>query len=164
MSLVNIIDDRDTFISQTLTIDELKTLEKKFKEWMVMLKNELPSNVIVDHLGNGRYRLELPYIECTGSDVEQIINIPFMHQLLKMELKHTDNVNVDSNDVLTYSLYQRFHENTWSIITKIEDSTAADMSDEYIDYFRLRGEYRLLINTTNTDRAHIAFYIRITGE
>lgn len=164
MGIVDIIDDRDTYISQTLTIEDLKTIEKKFKEWLVMLKNELPSNVLVDHLGGGRYRLELPYIECIGSDVEQIINIPFMHQLLKMELKHTDNVNADATDALTYSLYQKFHANTWAIITTIADSVASDMTDEYIDYYKLRGEYRLLVNTTNTDRAHIAFYIRITGE
>lgn len=158
------IDDRDT----TYIIQDdgqiTPVLGEKFKEWLTMLKNELPTDVKVDHLGGGRYRIELAYIECTGSDVEQIINIPFMHQLLKMELKHTDSSNVDANDALTYSLYQRFHANTWAIITTISDSTASDMTDEYIDYYKLRGEYRLLVDTTNTDRAHIAFYIRITGE
>lgn len=162
--MFDFIDDRDTFISQTLTPEQLEVLDNKFKVWLTMLKNELPANVIVDHLGDGRYRLELPYITCTGADVEQIINIPFMHQLLKMELKHTDNANADANDALTYSLYQRYHANTWAIITIITDSTASDMTDEYVSYYKLRGEYRLLVNTTNTDRAHITFFIRITGE
>ena len=164
MALFEYTDDRDTFISQTLTPEQLEVLDNKFKVWLTMLKNELPANVIVDHLGDGRYRLELPYIGCTGSDVEQIINIPFMHQLLKMELKHTDSANADATDALTYSLYQRYHANTWAIITIITDSIASDMTDEYIDYYKLRGEYRLIVNTTNTDRAHVAFYIKITGE
>lgn len=164
MSIFEYTDDRDVFISQTLTPEQLEILDNKFKEWLTMLKNELPTDVIVNHLGDGRYRLELPYIECTGANVEQIINIPFMHQLLKMELKHTDSSNADASDALTYSLYQRYHANTWALITIITDSTASDMTDEYIDYYKLRGEYRLLVNTTNTDRAHIVFFIRITGE
>lgn len=164
MALFEYTDDRDTFISQTITPEQLEVLDNKFKAWLTMLKNELPADVIVNHLGDGRYRLELPYIECTGANVEQIINIPFMHQLLKMELKHTDNTNADGNDALTYSLYQRFSANTWAIITIITDSNASDMADEYIDYYKLRGEYRLLVDTTNTDRAHVVFYIRITGE
>lgn len=164
MALFEYTDDRDTYISQTLTPEQTEVLDNRFKVWQTMLKNELPADVIVNHLGDGRYRLELPYIECTGADVEQILNIPFMHQLLKMELKHTDNVNADGNDALTYSLYQKFHANTWALITIISDSTASDMTDEYINYYKLRGEYRLLVNTTNTDRAHIAFFIKITGE
>lgn len=166
MGLID-IDDRDTIIynqGAEGAVTTPKAISDKFKEWQTMLKNELPSNSKVNHMGGGRYRLEIPYIECTGSDVETLLNVPFMHQLLKMELKHTDSSFVDAASPLTYKLYQRFNANTWAIMMLISNSIASDMTDEYIDYYKLRGEYKLLTNTTATDRILVTLYIRITGE
>lgn len=164
MGLIDIIDDRDTFISQTMGVEGLAAIEKKFKEWQTLIKNELPTGSIVSHLGNGRFKIDLPTITCTGAQVETVFNIPFMHQLLKAEMKHTDNANADSSNALDYSLSHRHHHNLWLLLLTVAGSVASDIIDEYIDYYMSRGEYRLLTDSTNTELLHISVYVEFLGE
>lgn len=163
MGIVDIIDDRDTYITNETTVETIKLIEKQFKDWLTLIKNELPADSIVSHLGGGRFKIDLPPITCTGSDVETIFNIPLMHQLLKAEIKHVDSAGADSIDALNYSVSHRHHPNLWLILLKVVGSVASDIVDEYIDYYMTRGEYRILTDTTNTDLLYISVYIRTTG-
>ena len=158
------IDDRDVFNYYEVGAECGPTpATNKFKEWLGRLKAEIPT-AIINHLGAGRYKIDLPSIPCTGAAVTTIINIPFMHQLQKMEIKHVDASNADSTDALDYAVSHRHHPNLWMLLLNVIDSVASDIIDEYIDYFMGRGEYQLVTDSIATDVLYISVYIRITGD
>ncbi|MCK5641254.1 MAG: hypothetical protein KAJ19_10665 [Gammaproteobacteria bacterium] len=158
MALIE-IDDRDVFNYFTAAP---KMAQEQLKQWLMELKaNNLTAKII--SLGNGVYQLDLPVITCTGSTVDTRFNIPHMHKLLRVSIKHTDSSNIDSVDVMTYSLSKRQHPNLWVPLLYIGVTTASDIMDEYIDYFMELGEYLIQSNTTNTDRLYIQVIIKITG-
>lgn len=157
MVLIN-IDDRDThnyYSSQVTT--------KKFKEWLLQLKSEIPS-AIINHLGNGIYKIDISPIQCTGSDVNTIFMIPFMHKLLKIAIKHTDLNDINSIDLLTYSVSHLHSPNLSILINSMDDIIVSDIIDEYDGYHHVRGQYLLISNTTHTDKLYVSIYINITGE
>jgi len=167
MALIDIdVDDRDTinYFGGPQGPVMAKEISEKFKEWLVRLESEVPTGSTVEHLGTGRYKIVLPVITCSGSDITTIINIPFMHQIQKMEFKHTDSSNDDSIDAFDYSVSHRYPPTMWLLLLNIVDSVASDIIDEYIDYYMSRGEYRLVTNSTNTNKVFANLYIRITGE
>lgn len=152
------IDDRDVNNYFSLPIGNLEV----YKQWLMGLKADNPTSKI-DHLGQGRYQLNLPIIECTASDVNTRFNIPYMHQLLSINLKHTNALNTDSSDDLDYSISKRINSNLWMKLLNIEKSTASDIKDEYIDYYMELGDYLVMSNTTNTDKLWLIIKVKITG-
>lgn len=158
MAIIN-IDDRD--VNNYFAATPIKSQEQ-LKQWLMELKANNPTAKVIP-LGNGVYQLDLPTIICTGSDINTRFNIPHMHQLLRVGIKHTDSVNVDSTDSLAYSLSKRHYPNLWMLLLNIDESTASDILDEYIDYYMELGEYLLISNSTNTDLLHINILIKITG-
>ena len=159
MGLID-IDDRDVYnYYQTNQVGQ----PQKFKEWLGRLKAELPGS-IVNHLGDGIFKIDFPAITCTGVSVTTIFNIPFMHQFQKMEIKHVDSANADSVNLLNYSVSHRHHPNLWMLLLNVINSIASDIIDEYIGYFMDRGNYKLITNSTNTELLHISMYIRVTGD
>lgn len=158
MALIE-IDDRDVYnyitSCPTTTGDTLK-------QWLMELKANNPTAKVIT-LGNGIYQLNLSTITCTGSDVDTRFNIPHMHQLLRIETKHTNSGNVDSTDDLSYSISKRHHPNLWMLLLNIPKTTASGIIDEYIGYYMDLGEYLIVSNSTNTDRLHISITTKITG-
>ena len=152
MGLIN-IDDRDT------TNNYYTHNEANHKIQLDLLKSELKTSR-VNHLGYGRFKIDLPVIPCTGSDVEILFNIPFMHELQKMEIKHTDSSDADSIDSFDYSLQKRTQENLLFYIHNITDIVVSDMYDEFVGYYHERCQYRLVSNTTNTDKLYISIFIQ----
>lgn len=159
MGLIN-IDDRDVFNYFTAAPIVAK---EQLKEWLMGLKANNPT-VRIATLGGGIYQMDLDTITCAGVDVTTRFNIPFMHQILKMSIKHTDSSNADSTDDLAYSVSKRHHPNLWMLLLNIALSTASDILDEYEDYYAELGEYMVVSNTTNTDRLHINILFKITGD
>lgn len=135
----------------------------KFKEWMDTLKSE-NNQAKVTNLGEGRYKVDLPVISCTGSDVETLFQIPFMHVLEKVEMKHTDILNANSIDELAYYIYHKQHPNLWFLFVTVEQSIASDILDDYANFVHERGQYKLISNTSATDKLFVAVYIRATGD
>lgn len=163
MALID-IDDRDTIHNYyTQAAEQAEVVRSKFKEYLGILKGENPS-VVINHIGNGIYKLDLAVITCTGADVENIFNIPFMHELRKFEIKHVDASKADSTNALAYSVSHRHHPNLWMLLLSVPVSTASDIIDEYSDYDMQSGEYKLITNSTNTELLYISVYIKITGE
>lgn len=167
MALID-IDDRDTIHNYYRVkedhIADVPALINIYKDWLLRLKAELPASCIVNHLGSGRYKIDLPTITCTGADVTTIFNIPFMHQINKMEMKHTDSANADSSNLLDYAVSHRHHPNLWLLLLDIVGSPASDIIDEYIDYYMGRGEYRIVTNSNITELLHVSVYIKIIGD
>jgi len=168
MVLVDIdIDDRDTVNyfggpgPQGPVMAE--ALAAKFKEWLVRLKAEAPAGSIVHSIGGGNYSLSLPVIACTGAAVETILNVPFMHELYKIETKHVDSSLADSSDAMTYS-YSHKINGLWLLMLSVTGTTASDIVDQYVDYYHVRGEYKISVDTTNTDQVFVVFYFKILGE
>lgn len=158
MGLID-IDDRDIF--NYFTAAPIVAREE-LKQWLMELKANNPTAKVIT-LGNGIYQLDIPTITCTGSNVNTRFNIPHMHQLLRVAIKHTDNSNVDSTDSLAYSISKRQYPNLWMLLLNIDESTASDIRDEYIDYYMELGEYLIISNSTNTDRLYVNVLIKITG-
>jgi len=162
MGLID-IDDRDVINYYGNTSGEApEPVGDKFKEWLGILKGEMPTSVI-NHLGAGRYKIDMPVVTCTGSDVTTVFNVPFMHKFQKMDIKHVDAAKADSNNPLDYTVSHRHHPNLWLMLLDITDSIASDIIDEYIDYNMDRGEYRIVSDSTNTELLYISVYIRLTG-
>ena len=158
MGLID-IDDRDVFnyfMTPSIKSNEL------LKQWLMELKANNPTSKVIT-LGNGIYQLNLTTITCTGSDVDTRFNIPHMHQLLRIETKHTDSSDVDSTDSLAYSISKRHYPNLWMLLLNIPKTTASGIIDEYIGYYMDLGEYLIVSNSTNTDRLHISITVKITG-
>ena len=154
------INDQDTTINNIMHVAEAKATE--FKRWLMEIKGNNPT-ATVKALGEGRYQITLEAIDCTGADVNTRFNIPLMHQLIMMEIKHTDVNDADSIDALAYSVSKRPHPNLWMLLLNIEETTASDIMDEYEDFYRTLGEYLLVTNSTITDKLQINVTIRVTG-
>lgn len=155
MSLIH-IDDRDTYNYAAVPLP-------KFKGWLDALKSENGLSKVTN-LGEGRYKLDLPAITCTGVDVDTLFQIPFMHVLEKVEVKHVDISDVDSNDVLSYFLFHKHHPNLWFLFLTVENNVASDSLDDYANFRHERGQYKLTSNTTLTDKLFVAVYVRATGD
>ena len=158
MALIE-IDDRDVF--NYLTTTPVRS-EEVLKQWLMELKANNPTVKVIP-LGQGRYQLDLKAIICTGATVNTRFNIPHMHELIKMGIKHTDSNNVDSVDSMAYSVSKRQNPNLWMLLLNISVTTASDIMDEYIDYYMESGEYLIISNSTNTDRLHINVIVKMTG-
>jgi hypothetical protein len=169
MGIIDInVDDRDTINCEVCELppeppELIDPILTKYKEWLGILKGE-NLTARINNLGEGRFKIDIPVIGCTGSDVETHLNIPFMHIFEKMETKHTDNVQADSNDALTYAISHRHHPNLWLVFLAITSSISSDIVDEFVNYRHEKGEYKLITNSTNTDLLYIACYIKVTGD
>ena len=117
----------------------------------------------VNHLGDGRFKLDLPVITATGAAVETIFNIPYMHRLGRMEWKHVDAALGDSSDSLDYSVSHRHHPGLWILILAITGTVASDLIDEYTGYIFEKGEYKVLTDIIATDLLYLSVYLQITG-
>ena len=158
MALIE-IDDRDVFNYFTAAPS---IMQEQLKQWLMELKANNPTAKVITH-GNGIYQLDLPAITCAGLDVNTRFNIPHMHKLLRVGIKHTDSSGVDSSDDLAYSFSKRQHPNLWMLLLNITQSNASDILDEYIGYHMELGEYLIKSNSTNTDQLNINILIMITG-
>ena len=158
MALIE-IDDRDVYnyITSCPTAPE-----DILKQWLMELKANNPTSKVIT-LGNGVYQMDLEVITCTGADINTRFNIPHMHELIKMGVKHIDSSEVNSTDVLAYSISKRHYPNLWMLLLNIGETTASDIIDEYIGYYMELGEYLIVSNSTNTDRLHINVMFKITG-
>lgn len=156
------IDDRDVFNYYETGIAGTP-IAAKFKEWLGRLKAE-NLTARINNLGGGTFKIDLPVITCTGSDVQTLFNIPFMHIFEKMELKHVDSSDADSTDALTYSVSHQQYPNLWLIFLAVVNSIKADIVDEFVNYRHEQGQYLFITNSTNTDKLYIALYIKVTGE
>lgn len=160
MGFIDFIDDRD--VINLSGSHSPPAGPESFKDWLMVLKANNPTAKVIT-LGGGLYQLDLNLITCTGSDVNTRFNIPYMHQLLRVGIKHTDSSKADSTDPLTYSLSKQHHPNLWMLLLGVVDSTASDILDGYNDYYMEAGEYLLVSNTTNTDQLRVNVIIGITG-
>ena len=153
------IDDRDVvnYISPGLQPNG-----GDIKQRLMDLKTNNPTAKIIS-LGEDKYQLSLATITGTGANVVSRFNIPYMHELIQMDIKHTDNTNVYSTDALAYSLSKRHHPNLWMLLLNIDVTTASDIIDEYTEYYMETGEYMVQSNTTNTDLLHVNIIIKMTG-
>ena len=152
------IDDRDVINNYYAQADP-KTLQR----YLNSLKSENKTANIVN-LGEGRFKIDLPAIVCTGADVTTLFQIPFMHVLEKLEIKHVDSVYADSIDALTYSLSHRMNPNQWLIILAIIESLSSNIVDEFVNFRHERGQYKIISNSTNTDIILMSVYLRYTGD
>lgn len=152
------IDDRDVINNFYEGVSP-----EKLKGWLGSLKAE---NALsrVNNLGEGRYKLDLPVITCTAGDVTVFFQIPFMHVFEKMEIKHVNSANVNSTTPLTYYIEHKQNPNLWMRFLAVDSSVGSDIVDEYANFRHERGQYKLITNTTNTDKLYIAIYIKVTGE
>lgn len=158
MGLID-IDDRDVNNHYYQSVGDDKATHKL---WLMELKTNNPTAKI-NSLGAGIYQIGLPIIACTGSIVSTRFNIPTMHQLLRMSIKHTDNGGINSVDTLNYSLLKRGSSNLLMTLISITSSTASDIMDKYVDYYMELGEYLIESNTTNTDQLNIDVMVRVMG-
>lgn len=157
MGLID-IDDRDVHNYYQTSIHAIEIQ----KQWLMELKSNNPTSTVIS-LGESVYQINLPVITCIGSDVETRFNIPYMHRMIRMEIKHTNNSDVDSSESLRYSVSKRQHYNLWMLVLDIADSVASDIIDKYDEYYMGRGEYLIVSNSTNTDKLLINVLIKITG-
>lgn len=153
------IDDRDVVNNITTG---LQLNADVIKQRLMDLKINNPTVKVVS-LGHGKFQLSLASIVSTGANVITHFNIPYMHELIQISIKHTDSADVNSVNVLAYSLSKRHHPNLWMLLLNIEETTASDIIDEYIDYYMESGEYRFQSNTINTDLLYVSVIIKATG-
>lgn len=125
------------------------------------LENEFKGGK-VEHVGKGIFRIDLPVITCTGSDVTQYFMIPFHHRILRMEVKHTDSSYADSVNALTYSLKMGATVNP-ALLFAIVTNTATIVSDtaHLLDFPRTQSRYQLITNSTNTELLYVALLIEL---
>ena len=157
MALIT-IDDRDVF-----NYFGIEQQTDKHKELLLQLKSD-NSTARCANLGSGVFKIDLPTIICTGSGINTLITIPFMHVLKKMELKHIDASDVDSVNPLEYVLKRRTSQNLWLVLYQEPIVLKSDVIDEYIGYTHELGQYLLITNSTNTEKLHVSFYIKWSGE
>ena len=150
LAVVESIENNDQFTPQfdpavSITVPQ-------HKAWLTGLKAEKTLQTArVQYLGDHFFKVDMPAITCTGSDVITRFNIPYAFQLERIEMKHTDSSNVDSNDALTYSLDKKMWNNLLFRYLTETSSTASDIIKEMDDYFFEKGELVLTTNTTTTD-------------
>jgi len=153
------IDDRDVINNNYYTI----TTPEQLKTWLGQIKAE-NSLSRVNNLGEGRFKLDLPVIICTAGDVTAYFQIPFMHVFEKMEIKHVNSADVNSTTVLSYYIEHKQNPNLWMRFLAVDNSIGSDIIDEYANFRHERGQYRLITNSTNTDKLYVAIYIKVTGD
>lgn len=159
MGVIDInVDDRDT-INYHTDVNNIK----KYKEFLVSLQAENINSKVLN-IGGGRYLIQLPVIICTGSDVLSYFQIPFMHSLEKMHIKHTDLNDINSKDKFTYLVSHHHHKNILIDIFSVINTVSPDLIDEYIGFFHDMGQYRIITNSTNTDLIYISVNIKIVGD
>ena len=156
MALIN-IDDRDTY-NYHISGNSIQL----FKEYQNRLKSDNSTNNIV-HIYNGLFKIDVPIIECTGFDIESLIYIHFMHELKKIEIKHTTVSDVDSIDCLTYSVYAHTN-NLKYLLYGFKNVVLSDIYDEFSNMIRTPGQYKLVTNSTNTDQLIVSVYIQVFGQ
>ena len=156
MGLID-IDDRDVINNfyASSSPERLKLYQDRLKAENNQSK--------VSNLGGKRYKLDLPVVTCTGGDVLTYFQVPFMNMLERIEIKHVDSLNSDSNDLLSYSISHKQFPNFWMIIFNIENIIYPDIIDEYQNYYE-SGQYKIISNSTNTDKLYISVYIKITED
>ena len=128
-----------------------------------LLKNEF-RDAIITHLDNGVFKIDMLAITAIGSAVTQYFTIPFMHRLLRVEVKHTDSAYVDCTDALTYSLkYGSTSKNSLLFAVAAKSATAVtDNAHIFSEFWRSMTRYQLVTNTTNTDLIYVSLLIRLT--
>lgn len=159
MGIIDIVDDRDVYNYSTIASTVSKDI---LKQWLMELKANNPTAKVIS-LGESVYQLDLPAVECTGSDIETRFNIPHMHKLVRMSTKHVDSSGDNSTNSLTYSVSKRHYPNLWMLLLNIEETVASDIIDKYTSYYMELGEYLITSNTANTDKLHINILIKMTG-
>lgn len=157
MSLIT-IDDRDVF-----NYFGIEQQTDKHKELLLQLKSNNSTSRCIN-LGSGVFKIDIPVIACTGSDINTFITIPFTHVLTKMELKHTDSSDANSVNPLEYTLKRRTSQNLWLVLYQEPIVLKSDIIDEYIGYTHELGQYALITNSTNTEKLFVSFYIKWSGE
>ena len=102
-------------------------------------------------------------VNCTGSDVESSIIIPFMHEITKLEIKHVTSAGNNSFSELNYSLKKSTPNNLLMELYRFDDCVQSDIYDEYSNFLHERCQYFLTSNSINTDKIYVSFYIKYTG-
>lgn len=121
----------------------------------------------ITHIAMGDYLLTLKdeYVEMTGANVVKQFGILIPHKIKKVEIKHTDNVKADSADNLkiTFERGMGLLEALWHKL--YEDAVGTTSSDIRLifekNYEYPSQYYRLMGNTTNTDRIYLEVYIEL---
>lgn len=108
------------------------------------------------------YKIDFNII-CSGVDILSSINIPLMHELIKLEIKHVDSSLDDSKDSLDYKLEKTTPNNLKMELFRILKCKQSDVYDEFSRFMHERCQYLLTTNTTNTDKLYISFTINFTG-
>lgn len=132
---------------------------------------KLPNTVgdfSVRNLGLNKYELAPlasdGYIVQTGAAVTTYLELPVAHELIRVELKHTDNVDADSVDALTYSIARRATGNIFLVLASGAAVVVADIIETFgEDYPFGSSYYRLVTDTTNTDRIYPIVIIEALG-
>ena len=133
---------------------------QKSKEIEIALGNII-KNSSIKYLGDNIFKIDMVAITCSGANVTTIFNVPYMHELIRMDTKHTDSADADSADALNYSLSHRHFLKLWMLYIAVVGETASDIIDEYEDYPVEAGEYKLISNSTNTDLLYISLYLQM---
>jgi len=151
------IDDRDTYNTYYgQTVDVARS-----KEWLLQLKAANPAYRCVS-LSCNLYKLDFT-LNCTGADIESIINIPLMHSLNKIEIKHVDSSNLDSTDKFNYTVYRNSTYNLYLLLYKYLNVVHSDIMDELHGFTNEGCQYKIISNSTNTDMLYFTVYITIIG-
>ena len=126
------------------------------------LQNEFRSGK-VEHLGKGIFSIALASITGTAGNVTQYFSIPFLHKVHRIEVKHTDAVNVDSVDATTYSLKYGTSLVPSLLFTLITNSATiiSDTAHLFNNYVRSASRYQLITNTTATDLIYVTLIVEI---
>jgi hypothetical protein len=132
------------------------------KAWLTGLKAEKTlQEARILYLGDHYFKIDMPKITCTGSDVITRFNIPYAFQFNRIEFKHTDSSNADSSNILTYGLDKKTWNNLVMTYLAVITSSASDIIQEFEDYFFEKGEFVLTTNSINTELLYLTIYIKI---
>lgn len=156
MGLIN-IDDRD--VHHNYYNGVINTQQSK--EWLLQIKASNPSYRCVT-LSHNLLKIDFS-VNCTGADIESILNIPLMHSLNKIEIKHVDSTNIDSIDLLDYTVYRNSTYNLFLLLYKYLDIIHSDITDELNGFTNEGCQYKIISNSTNTDILYFTVYILIMG-
>lgn len=165
MGLIDIVDDRDVTYNQTGTFSTPIKIDDtaRFKQIEQQLQNEFSAGAVT-HLGEGFFHLELGIITCTGSDIEQYLSIPFRHRIYQFVMKHTDSSDVDSTDSLDYTLKYGLGQIKPNLLLSLLSKSSSAVSDAihlFPNFWRRQTRYKLITNSTNTDRLYASFVIEV---
>lgn len=160
LAVVESIENNQGFIPQfdpaiSITVPQ-------HKAWLTGLKAETTlRNARIQYLGDHFFKIDMPVIACTGANVTTRLNIPYAFQFNRVEFKHTDATDADSNDALTYGLDKKTWNNLVMTYLAVTTSTASDIIQEFEDYYFEKGEFILITNSTNNDLLYLTIYIRM---